>query len=282
MNPVNPTTQIGNMFGQAAQTGPTQANFAQPTWGAPAPQAPVATQPPPQWAPQAPVAQPQGATQWAPAQPAAPPAGFGQAPAGFGQVPGFGAGAGAPAVGVAPPQDIPSMDALLAGIGQAKVNEGGNYHRAGHYIEQINNIKPGKNRKGRPFIAFEMRVLHVFDNSNGGHISGENVTHLLMQDNDMFLPNLKKAICNLSKTPYDSLTDDMAKAVLSQGLLRGMIVEVFGNNITTRDGNPFTVIDYRREIPAADLLNILTPEEKVKFYPNGELEKAVQEGRTRP
>lgn len=183
--------------------------------------------------------------------------------------------------GVQPP--APSIESLVSGISGARVTEGGNYHRVGHYLHRIQAVKPGMTRKHRPFLAFEMITLHVYDNANGqGHTVGENVTYMLMRDNDAFLPNLKKILATLAKVESHQITDQAATQMLASNLLHGMIVEIFARGVTTKAGKPFTEVGFRREVYAQDLLGILTPEEKAKFYPNGELEAAVAAGRARP
>lgn len=226
------------------------------------------------------------------AQPAATPGfvqqpapGFVAAPAGFTGMPqafpGVPQAAGvAVAPGAAPA--APSIDSLVGGISSAKVTEGGNYHRVGHYIHRINGVKPGTTRKGRAFLAFEMIVLHVNDNVAGqGHTVGESVTYMIMRDLDSFLSTLKKILSKLANLQPHQITEDVAKQILGNNMLDGMIVEVFARNVTTKKNTNFTDVDFRREVGAQDLLHIITPEEKQKFFPNGEIEAAIAQGKTR-
>lgn len=186
-------------------------------------------------------------------------------------------GAPAPAAPSAPPAG------LFAGMEQAKASEGGNYEREGHYIEKINRFKFGTSRKGKEFVVFEKTVLHVYDNAAGrGHKVGEDVSHMITRTaNDMFLPNLKSIFAALAGCPVEQVTQEICDKIFNERLLDGMIVECFNRNITTKKGTLFTDVKYRKEVGAAELQANLTADEKAKFFPNGALEKAVAEGRSR-
>lgn len=171
---------------------------------------------------------------------------------------------------------------MFDGIEEAKASFDANYMRAGHYIVRIDRVKADKSRKGDGFVAFEMTILHVFDDSEGDkaalHRPGEPVTHMLMEKHDSFLGNLKSAIANCFGCDVTEVTKAVCvKVTGTDQALGGMIVEVRNRDITTRAGNPFTKVSYVREVPAVELADVLSEKILGQFFPGDMLAEMIAE-----
>ncbi|MCP4897865.1 MAG: hypothetical protein GY906_12910 [bacterium] len=145
---------------------------------------------------------------------------------------------------------------LFSGIKDAKARLDANYERPGHYVLRIDALKIGRTRKGDDFMAVEKTVLHVLDDDEGkGHKVTENVTHMMMAKHDSFLGNVKAMFAKLLDCATDDVDSDACMAVCGDDQpMSGMIIECKNRNITTKAGNPFTVINYIREVPAPELI----------------------------
>jgi hypothetical protein len=260
---------LANMFqkpGQPTPGAPAPVQASAPVLGAPVLGAPVPAAPfPAQAAP-------------APVQAVAP------APVGnpFGV-----ANPGVPAAPVAAPYQpgppAPAVSGFFSGMEHAKASEGGNYEREGHYIERINRIKIGRSRKDKDFVAFEKTVIHVFDDGGGrGHKEGEDVTHMVTKTgNDMFFPNMKSIFSALAGCPAEHVTPQIAESIIAQNLCNGMYIECANRLITTKKGGVFTEIKYKKQVTPHELAAILSPTAKARFFPQGELDAAIAQGRPR-
>lgn len=182
-----------------------------------------------------------------------------------------------------PASPAPPVSGFFNGIESARASEGGNYERAGHYIERINRIKIGRSRKERDFVVFEKTIWHVYDNcANQGHSVGEDVSHMLVKTgNEMFFPNMKSIFSSLAGCPSESVTPQIAEAIITQGLCNGMFVECGNRVITTKKGGLFTEIRYKKQVSPQELKAVLAPDVQVRLFPNGELDAAVAAGRPR-
>lgn len=179
---------------------------------------------------------------------------------------------------------MPLQD-VFAGVKEAKPSFAANYLSEGHYLLRIDRVKFGKTRKGDEFVAVETTVAHVWDNNDGaGHKIGENATHMLMCKHDMFLPNFKAMIVNLLKCPETDITVDACVQICDEATqpFSGMLVEIIAKNIVTREGNDFTRIDYKRQVPAEEVAGLLSDEVKTRLFPDGELERKIEVERERP
>lgn len=189
----------------------------------------------------------------------------------------------APAPAYQPGPVAPAVSGFFSGMENAKASEGGNYEREGHYIERINRIKIGRSRKDKDFVAFEKTVIHVFDDGGGrGHKEGEDVTHMVTKTgNDMFFPNMKSIFSALAGCPAEHVTPQIAESIIAQNLCNGMYIECANRLITTKKGGVFTEIKYKKQVTPHELAAILSPTAKARFFPQGELDAAIAQGRPR-
>ena len=173
------------------------------------------------------------------------------------------------------------MASMFSGVSQARPNVDANYVRPGRYWLRIDNCKVGTSRKHVPFCANEMTVVHVFDNSNGtGHRVGEQVTDMMMRDNDYFLSDIQGFVGHVLDVEPAAVTEQDCGAIYGpEQPLRGLCVELNAREIQTRNinqqtGQPgvFTKISYVREVPATELLQFLPPDVQNQFWPNGALQ----------
>lgn len=173
----------------------------------------------------------------------------------------------------------PTVADIFGGIEGAKASFAANYVRPGHYFNRIDRLKVDKTRKGVSFLAIEMTVIAVLDNPEAkAQRVGENVTHMLTADKDSFLGNVKAFVANVLSCSADEVTPEHCKALTDETTqpLKGMVVEVVANTITTRAGKPFTRVAYRREVPATELLQVLDEVTKRKHWAAGALEALAE------
>lgn len=223
------------------------------------------------------------------APPAAPPAGT-QAPAAFqfqqpGQPP---ATPQQPAAFAHPggvnPQAAALASQMFGGIQAAKASMDSNYEKAGQYLERIDAVRVDISRKQESFVAIEKTVIYVIDNADGrGHRVGEQVTHMLMQKHDPFLPNMKAFIAAACSMASEQITEANAMEVCGPSQpLTGTVVEVSNRQIQTRNNQPFTAINYKREVPPAELIQMLPPQDQELYFPNGALQVLAQHAAMQP
>lgn len=170
------------------------------------------------------------------------------------------------------------MAGIFKGLGAAKARLDANYERAGHYYMRIDKCKTGETRKKEEFFAIEKTVVHVLDDAEGkGHRVGEGATHMMMAKHDSFLGNVKSALAGiLGMNPAD-VDEETAMQVCDEDQPLAMtVVECKNRNIVLKkSGGDFTSITYVREVPPAELLEILSAEHKKAFFPNNFLENVV-------
>jgi len=185
------------------------------------------------------------------------------------------ANAAAPAAAVSPSRGITN---LFNGMGDAKPSFAANYLREGHYVARIDRLKADQNRKKRTFLAIEMTVLFVLNNGEGrGHRAGESCTHMLMADQDSFLGNVKAFVSNvLGCTPEEVTEEACVDLCADDQPMRGTLIEVIGVPIVTRQGKPFTRVNYKREVPASELIEVIDTKVKAIQFPGQLLENMVE------
>ena len=134
---------------------------------------------------------------------------------------------------------------------QVKSTEGrrqSEYVTPGRYLFQVIDFKEGENRKGREFVVVEMSVIDS-DNPER-HPAGSERSWLQMTDTDTAAKNIRGFLCRALNVPDASLTDEMIdkafdpKASTGKSPLAGLKIGVNAREITTRRGNPFTVVDF--------------------------------------
>lgn len=175
------------------------------------------------------------------------------------------------------------------GISAARARIDANYERAGSYWQVITSIKLDKSRKSEVFFAIEKTVVRVLDEriadqppGKKGHPVGESICHMMMAKHDSFLGNVKAFIANTMGLDAADITEEHASQVCdSSQPLTGTVVEVESRSTTTRAGNPFTAINYRREVPPEEVLAYLSslpPDQqaiKDRLFPKNYLENVV-------
>ena len=152
------------------------------------------------------------------------------------------------------------IDDVFAGIKDAKARVDANYIRPGHYICVVRKAKLDKNRKKKIFFALEMTVLECIhaDNIDRAHRPGEDVSHLLMEEWDGFLPDVKALLSSLLVCPEDDIDVAACKLVVGDSQpLEHVIVEVKARNKVTNNDKDFTIVRYER---------VLSDEEALERY----------------
>lgn len=176
------------------------------------------------------------------------------------------------------PQALAQLGTMFTGIQQAKAKMDANYERAGRYLERIDRVRVDISRKQETYLAIEKTVICIIDGDDAkGHKKGEQITHMLMQKHDMFLPNMKAFIAAACSMNSEEITEENAKEVCGPiQPLTGTVVECHNRMVQTRANQPFTAINYMREVPAAELLQMLPPQDQETFFPGGALQRIAQ------
>lgn len=157
--------------------------------------------------------------------------------------------------------------AAFTGIEAAKARVDSNYIRPCDVWAKIEVAKLDQNRKKRVFFALEMTVIHRLPTDDGNHRIGESVTHLVMQDSEYFLSEIKSMFSSiLGVSPEEIDADDCAAACSPDNPLAGTVVHVQATNIETRQGNDFTKVSYKREVPMAEVVEALDEATLNRFF----------------
>lgn len=146
-------------------------------------------------------------------------------------------------------------DGIFDGIGNAKPSGDGNWFRPGHYYSEIQAVKLATKFNGEKFLAIEQKIVKVLDNDEGrGHKVGEECTHLLKVANPSFLGNVKAFIAAALGCSPDEVGKAEADRVTSdEQPLAGIVVEVVARVKPKRNGDPFTLVTYKREVPEGEV-----------------------------
>ena len=177
-----------------------------------------------------------------------------------------------------------ALNGIFTGMEQAKAHLGVIYCRSGRYWGVIRKCKLDKNRKMIIYAAVEQSIVRVLDSAQGlGHRQGEEVTFYTSRDKDYFLSDIKSFICGVSGEPEESITQAVCEQVFGpQNPFQYMTVEWSGQDITTKQGTSFTRITWHREVPAAEVLQTLTPQELNMYYPAGVLQTLAAQQPAQP
>lgn len=169
------------------------------------------------------------------------------------------------------------LSSVFSGIKTAKGRIDANYIRDGRYWTAIRRIKCDKSRQGDVFVAIEQVVVKVLDNADGkGHRVGEEVTHMLMMRHDSFLGNIKAFIANVLDMPEAEIGEQEAMEICDDTQpLTNTVVEVKGRTVETKKGNPFTQVDYIREVPILEAANDMDPDAVAIAFPGNVLDQLI-------
>jgi len=161
---------------------------------------------------------------------------------------------------------------IFDGIKKAPRGFQANYEKPGRYWVRINACKEGKTRKKKPFVVLEKTVIRVLDDDNGnGHRMGEDISHMLMEEWDSFLSNIKTIVGDILGIANDEIDEEVteelcAEVFCAESIFAGIVVECNNRNIVKKDGNDFTTIKYVRDIPPEELLEVLDEKTVERFF----------------
>lgn len=152
---------------------------------------------------------------------------------------------------------------MFSGLAKAQASRRASYEKPGHYIQMIERVKADKTRKDEYFLAIEKRIVIAVE---GIHKTGEQVTHMMMKKHDSFLPNVKAFLADVLDINEESHNDeDFEQAMIdiceeegdTANPLGQMFIEVENKDVMTKVNKPFTVINYKREVPAKEIAEYL-------------------------
>lgn len=122
------------------------------------------------------------------------------------------------------------------------------YVQPGRFLFEIIDFKEGESRKGREFVVVEMKTV---DSDNlERHPVGSERSWMQMTDTDTAAKNIRGFLCRALNVPDSALTDEMIdkafepKASTGKSPLASLRIGVNAREITTRRGNPFTIVDF--------------------------------------
>lgn len=172
---------------------------------------------------------------------------------------------------------------LFSKLKETKMRVDSNWEREGNYISRIDNVKLDTNRKKEVALFIEKTVIAVLDDADGtGHKVGDSITHALWEKHESFLGNVKAFLATTTGADSEEIDEEHVFLVVDDDQpLNGTFVENNNRKIRTKEkGNPFTLVNYVREVPASELGEILDENAKARFFPEGLLEQmiALEEG----
>ena len=153
---------------------------------------------------------------------------------------------------------------MFSGLAKATASRRASYEKPGHYIQMIERVKSDETRKNELFLAIEKRIVVAIE---GVHTTGEQVTHMMMKKHDSFLPNVKAFLADILDINEESHSDeDFEQAMIdicceegeTANPLGQMFIEVENQDVMTKANKPFTVINYKREVPAKEIAEYIT------------------------
>ena len=175
---------------------------------------------------------------------------------------------------------------IFGGLKEAKARVDSPWLKEGHYYLRIDLVKIDQNRHRETAVFIEQTVVCVLDDGGVdpesgrpvGHKVGEAVTHSIWNKHDSFLGNVKQFLAAATGMQPAGIGEQDVFAVIGDDQpLGGTVVEAKNRMILIDDKarpgqqKPFTLINYQREIPAAELLEALSAETQEMFFPNGVL-----------
>lgn len=161
------------------------------------------------------------------------------------------------------------------------------YIRAGNYLCRIDKCKFGQKRSGVQFWVAEMTVVKVInDNGGQGHKQGEAVTWYIDRTSLYVGRDLRFFAANIMGVAPEMITDENLDMIFNEnpqlygGRVQpflGLTAEVNAVLIPKKNGDGvFTKVSFKREVPATELVKLLTPQEQEFYYPGGALLRMAQ------
>jgi hypothetical protein len=148
-----------------------------------------------------------------------------------------------------------------------------NYLRPGRYLLRVEEVATGIDRKKVENWRWGAQVVAVLDSDEGkGHKVGENVKRLRKDTQDGSLPEFKAFVCTMFECEDEAVTpEDCAEITGPAQPLSGAVMEVRAYQVETKASTPqkpalFTVCDYVRRVPDAEIAAAVGPEIYAKFF----------------
>lgn len=160
---------------------------------------------------------------------------------------------------------------------EAKTYSQSEYVREGRYFARIDNVKFNTGRKNNTSLLVEMTTVHVLNDADGtGHRVGDSITHCMSMNSDYFYRDLKAFLKGAAGLAEEVSKEDLKLIVADDQPLAGTVVEMDNKLRTTAAGKAFTTVNHKREVPASELLEVLSEAVIDKFFPDDELKKRAK------
>ncbi len=131
---------------------------------------------------------------------------------------------------------------VFGGISGVKPKGDYSYVGPGDYVVYINEFSVKKTRKGPMSIFFNFTIVAVLDTTEctkwnvSPHRVGETVTWLVTLDKDSALPQIKRALMNLTTVDENQVTEEFCESLCAANQpLRGYIAHYAGKNVKTKE-----------------------------------------------
>jgi len=170
---------------------------------------------------------------------------------------------------------------------------GANYFKYGRYIVRIDRVKRGENYKHVPNLVIEGTVMASLQSSEPGdrHVFGDEAAQVIALTNDFAAQQWANFVSALFGCQVKDLDDPSVKANCGGKdiddwasnedpklgpvqPMRGMVAEIDVRMKMTKEmpGKPSHAVTncvWKREVPLAEVLSMLTPEQVKKAFPGG-------------
>ena len=129
--------------------------------------------------------------------------------------------------------------------------------------------------EARGFEEFMGVTGTSYDAGETMHRLGESCCQSIWKKHkDTFLGNVKAFLAAATGYPPTEIEEKHILQIIDDDQpLCGTVLEVKNRVILTKAKTPFTKINWKREVPPAELLTILPAEAQEMFFPDGTLEK---------
>lgn len=162
--------------------------------------------------------------------------------------------------------------------------------RAGHYLGRVDRVRSSNSRKGHPYVAFDVTILHVYpdgdtpmmlpegatpdatnwvEDPKGKHSIGDSATLMWNSQFESAAGNYKTCLANALGISTDDITEELCAQIEKENLLAGTVLDIPVQIVETKAKRPFTKPWITSEVPASEYQNILTEATAQRFFPEG-------------
>lgn len=133
----------------------------------------------------------------------------------------------------------------FSGVREARISNSGVYFLQGLYTVEVQRVYMLTSRKREDFFVVESKIL---ESDNAERRPGMTCTWMVKMSQDAALGNIKAFVSAATDTPADEIDEDSCELVVDDdNPLAGTVMKLEVVDITTREGNPFSLHKWHNE-----------------------------------